>query len=305
MGCCLGAAEVPERTQRMNRLAVGTAQFGLPYGIANQDGQVTRSAAKAMLQLAAAKGIDTLDTAIAYGESETCLGEVGAQGFKLVTKLPAVPDSCDDITGWINDQVSASLGRLGMSSVYGLLLHRSEQLLGLDGKVIFQALQHLKETGLVQKIGVSIYSPGELDALASRYRFDLVQAPFNLIDRRLSTSRWLQRLKQDGTEIHTRSAFLQGLLLMPQSAIPSKFAPWSELWDKWHNWLVCHSITAVHACLAYPLAFAEVDRVVVGADSKSQLEQLIGAALSIAPDALPDLGCDDENLINPARWSQI
>ena len=64
MGCCLGAAEVPERTQRMNRLAVGTAQFGLPYGIANQDGQVTRSAAKAMLQLAAAKGIDTLDTAI-------------------------------------------------------------------------------------------------------------------------------------------------------------------------------------------------------------------------------------------------
>ena len=289
----------------MNRLALGTAQFGLPYGIANQDGQVTRSAAKAMLQLAAAEGIDTLDTAIAYGESETCLGEVGAQGFKLVTKLPSVPDSCDDITGWINDQVSASLGRLGMSSVYGLLLHRPEQLLGLDGKVIFQALQHLKEAGLVQKIGVSIYSPGELDALASRYRFDLVQAPFNLIDRRLSTSGWLQRLKQDGTEIHTRSTFLQGLLLMPRSAIPSKFAPWTELWDKWHNWLVCHSITAVQACLAYPLAFAEVDRVVVGADNKSQLEQLIGAALSIAPDALPDLGYDDENLINPARWSQI
>lgn len=289
----------------MNRLALGTAQFGLPYGIANQDGQVTRSAAKAMLQLAAAEGIDTLDTAIAYGESETCLGEVGAQGFKLVTKLPSVPDSCDDITGWINDQVSASLGRLGMSSVYGLLLHRPEQLLGLDGKVIFQALQHLKEAGLVQKIGVSIYSPGELDALASRYRFDLVQAPFNLIDRRLSTSGWLQRLKQDGTETHTRSAFLQGLLLMPQPAIPSKFAPWTELWDKWHNWLACHSITAVQACLAYPLAFAEVDRVVVGADSKSQLEQIIGAALTIAPDALPDLGYDDENLINPARWSQI
>jgi len=289
----------------MIRLALGTVQFGLPYGIANQGWQVSRSVAKVMLQLATAKGIDTLDTAIAYGESETCLGEVGTKDFQLVTKLPEVPDSCDDISGWINDQVSASLGRLGTSSVYGLLLHRSEQLLGLDAKVIFQALQHLKETGLVQKIGVSIYSPGELDALASRYRFDLVQAPFNLIDRRLFTSGWLQRLKQDGTEIHTRSAFLQGLLLMPRSAIPSKFAPWTELWDKWHNWLACHSITAVQACLGYPLAFAEVDRVVVGAENKSQLEQLIGAALSIAPDALPDLCCDDENLINPARWSQI
>ncbi len=75
----------------MSHLALGTAQFGLTYGIANQNGQVTRSAAKAMLQLAADYGIDTLDTAIAYGESETCLGEVGTQGFKLVTKLPAVP----------------------------------------------------------------------------------------------------------------------------------------------------------------------------------------------------------------------
>ena len=289
----------------MNRLALGTAQFGQPYGIANQVGQVTRSAAKAMIEVAAAKGIDTIDTAIAYGESEICLGEAGAQGFKLVTKLSAVPDSCDDIYGWINDQVSESLGRLEMISMYGLLLHRPEQLLGVKGKVIFQALQQLKESGLVQKIGISIYSPSELDALTRRHRFDLVQAPFNLIDRRLFTSGWLQRLKQDGTEIHTRSAFLQGLLLMPRSEIPSKFATWTELWDKWHKWLACHSVTAVQACLAYPLTFAEVDRVVVGADSKSQLEQLIGAALTIAPDALPDLCCHDENLINPARWSQI
>lgn len=289
----------------MNRLALGTAQFGLPYGIANRDGQVTRSAAKAILQQASEKGIDTLDTAIAYGESETCLGEIGTQGFKVVTKLPAVPDSCGDITAWINDQVSASLGRLGLSSVYGLLLHRPEQLLSLDGKVIFKALKYLKETGLVQKIGISIYAPGILDALTTRHRFDLVQAPFNLLDRRLFTSGWLQRLKQDGTEIHTRSTFLQGLLLMPRSEIPSKFALWTELWDKWHSWLECHSVMAVQACLAYPLAFPEVDRVVVGTESNNQMEQLIGAALSIAPDALPDLCCDDENLINPARWSHI
>lgn len=289
----------------VSKLALGTAQFGLPYGIANQDGQVTRSAAKAMLQLAAAKGIDTLDTAIAYGESETCLGEAGTQEFRLVTKLPAVPGSCNDISGWINKQVAASLTRLGVHAVYGLLLHSPGQLLGTDGSALFQALRDLKEAGLVQKIGVSIYAPSELDVLIPRYQLDLVQAPFNLVDRRLFVSGWLQRLKNEGVEVHTRSAFLQGLLLMPLPTTPSKFAPWAELWRNWHDWLACHSVTAVQASLAYPCSFSEVDRVVVGADSVSQLEQIINAALGDAPDDLPDLRCDDENLINPAHWFQL
>jgi aryl-alcohol dehydrogenase-like predicted oxidoreductase len=294
-----------ESFNSVSRLALGTVQFGLAYGIANQDGQVTRSVAKSMLQLASAKGIDTLDTAIAYGESESCLGVAGTQKFKLVTKLPAVPDGHSNINHWIHDQVTASFARLGVNSVYGLLLHRSEQLVGPIGQVIFESLQGLKEAGLVQKIGVSIYSPSELDTLNDRYRFDLVQAPLNLVDRRLVTSGWLRRLKQDGAEIHTRSAFLQGLLLMPRFAIPPKFSPWTELWDKWHDWLSHHAISAVHACLAYPISFPEIDRVVIGADSVKQLEQIISAAASVSTVDLPDLHCSAENLINPARWSQL
>lgn len=289
----------------MNRLALGTAQFGLPYGIANQDGQVTRSVAKAMLHLAAANSIDTLDTAIAYGDSETCLGEVGTQSFKLVTKLPTVQDSCADVNGWVKEQVAASLSRLGVNAVYGLLLHRPEQLLGIDGKILYQTLQGLKEDGQVQKVGVSIYAPSELEVLIPLYRFDLIQAPFNLVDRRLHATGWLQRLKDDGVEIHTRSAFLQGLLLMPQSTIPAKFAAWSDLWRKWHDWLAHHTVSAVQTCLAFPLSFPEIDRVVVGADSVSQLEQIISATTSVAPVDLPDLHCDEENLINPARWPQL
>lgn len=289
----------------VTRLALGTVQFGLPYGIANKDGQIPRSVAKAMLRLAASKGIDTIDTAIAYGDSESCLGEVGTRGYKVVTKLPAFPDGHGNVKGWIQEQVTASLGRLKVSSVYGLLLHRSEQLAGSMGNVLFDSLQRLKEDGLVQKIGVSIYSPCELDALYPRYRFDLVQAPFNLIDRRLATSGWLSRLKQDGIEIHTRSAFLQGLLLMPRHAIPSKFAPWAELWDKWHAWCALNTVSAVQACLSFPLSFHEIDRVVIGADGVSQLEQTIGAATGAELDDLPDLQCEAEDLINPARWSQL
>lgn len=294
-----------ESRNSIYRLALGTVQFGLPYGIANQSGQVSRSEAKNMLQIAAKKGIDTLDTAIAYGESETCLREVGTQKFKLVTKLPAVPDGRGDINCWVHEQVAASFSRLGVDSVYGLLLHRPDQLLKTEGQLLFNALRELKETGLVQKIGVSIYTPDELDALIPRYRFDLVQAPFNLVDRRLHTSGWLKRLNDENIEIHTRSAFLQGLLLMPQDAIPKKFAAWSDLWNKWHDWLSHHSGSAVQACLAFPLSFPEINRVVVGADSVSQLEQIITAATSVAPVDLPDLRCEDENLINPAHWFQL
>lgn len=289
----------------MSSLALGTVQFGLPYGIANSSGQVARPTAKAMLQLAAANGIDMLDTAIAYGESETCLGEVGTHGFKLVTKLPSVPEGCTDVRGWVQAQVAESLVRLGVSAVYGLLLHRPEQLHGVEGKALYQTLQDLKETGLVQKVGVSIYAPSELEILTSRYRIDLVQAPFNLVDRRMHTTGWLQRLKNEGVEIHTRSAFLQGLLLMSYEAIPPKFAPWTELWSKWHEWLSCYKVSPVQACLAYPLLFPEIDRVIVGVDSVNQLEQIIEAADSPLQVDLPDLQCEEENLINPARWGKI
>ena len=289
----------------MKRIALGTVQFGLPYGIANQAGQVTRPEAKGMVQLALTSGIDTLDTAITYGDSEMCLGEVGTQDFKLVTKLPAVPDDCADVSAWVKSQVSASLSRLSVTAVYGLLLHRSEQLLGPHGAELYQELQLLKDNGQVQKVGVSIYSPSELAALTPHYRFDLVQTPFNLVDRRIYSTGWLKRLKDDDVEVHTRSAFLQGLLLMAQVDIPSKFAQWGGLWQTWHRWLADHDGSAVQACLAFPLSFPEIDRVVVGADSVSQLAQIFSFANSQPLDELPDLQCEDENLINPANWPTL
>ncbi len=288
----------------MKRLALGTVQFGLPYGIANQTGQVSRSEAKAMLQLASSD-IDTLDTAIAYGDSENCLGEVGTQGYKLVTKLPSVPDGCADVRGWVREQVSASFARLGVVEVYGLLLHRSELLLNNRGNELYRAIQELKDNGRVKKVGVSIYTPSELDGIANMFRLDLVQAPFNLIDRRLLTSGWMQRLKDDGVEIHTRSAFLQGLLLMSQAARLPKFGAWKDLWQIWHKWLSDRNVTAVQACLAFPLSFSEIDRVVVGADGVNQLRQIIVAANNATLVDLPDLQSVDENLINPNRWALL
>jgi aryl-alcohol dehydrogenase-like predicted oxidoreductase len=286
----------------MNKLALGTVQFGLPYGIANQTGQVTQLEAKSILQLATNSGIDTLDTAIAYGECETCLGTLGVKDFKVITKLSALPDDCKDVGNWVKQQVYESITRLGVTKLYGLLLHRPEQLLGPNGKALYQTLQALKDNEQVQKIGISIYSPSELVALTQQYRFDLIQAPFNIVDRRLYKTGWLQRLKDDNVEIHTRSAFLQGLLLMDKITRPAKFKQWNGLFGKWDQWLADHDVSAIQACLAYPLSFPEIDRVIVGADSANQLTQIVDAANKQIDVDLPDLQCEDENLINPAYW---
>jgi len=289
----------------MNRLALGTVQFGLPYGIANQIGQVSREEAKAILQSANANGIDTLDTAIAYGDSELCLGELGVQDFKIVTKLPELPDDCPNVHVWVQQQFNSSLSRLGVKTVYGLLLHQPLQLLGSNGVAIYTELLALKGAGKVKKIGVSIYSPDELELLMPKFNFDLIQAPFNLIDQRLNSNGLIRRLKDKDVEIHTRSAFLQGLLLMPKTEIPTKFLKWDSIFKKWHQWLESHDVTAVQDCLEFPLCFPEIDRIVIGADSLSQFEQIISAANSPLNVIMANLNSDDEILINPANWNQL
>lgn len=288
------------------RIALGTAQFGLHYGIANELGQVNLAAAESMLHAAKQQGIDTLDTAIAYGNSEESLGRIGVKGFKVITKLPAMSNNIDDPGVWIRDHIHASLKRLGIDSVYGLLLHRPEQLSGNKGRKLDVALRQLKLDGLVKKVGISIYSPDELEQLIRDFSIDLVQAPFNLIDQRLSTSGWLRKLKSMGIEVHTRSAYLQGLLLMHREDIPAKFSAWNDLWDQWQQWLDDTQISNVRACISYPLAFKEIDRVVIGSDCLEQLKQTLQQAKSpIVMNDLPKLQCLDERLINPSNWETL
>lgn len=284
------------------KLALGTAQFGLAYGIANTDGQVTAHAAVKILARAQAAGMDTIDTAIAYGQSEQRLGEAGVGGWNVVSKLPAIPEGCADIQAWVTANVDASLARLRVPRLRGLLLHRPGQLLSADGRQLYQALLQLKHAGKVEKIGISIYEPTELDELCAQYVFDLVQAPFNVLDRRLATSGWLHRLHAEGVEIHVRSAFLQGLLLCATGKSPAGFERWEPLWSSWRAWVTSAGVNPLRAALGHVLSYPEIDRVVVGVDSLDQLNEILACAESgqrRAPDAL---ATTDSDLLNPARW---
>ncbi len=288
-----------------SRLALGTAQFGLCYGVANQSGQVSHDQTAAILEHAWAAGLDTIDTAIVYGESEQRLGEIGVAQWQVITKLPAMPETRTDVIAWVQESVLGSLKRLRIPKLYGLLLHRSRQLLGPQGDALYRALHALKDQGKVEYTGVSIYGPDELDALWPYYRLDLVQAPFNIMDRRLATSGWLTRLHQAGAKVHIRSVFLQGLLLMEAANRPATFNCWQPLWDLWHHWLDHQALTPLQACLGFALSQPEIDRVVVGVDSLKQLQGILAGVETPAVNPPTALASEDLHLIDPSRWNAV
>jgi aryl-alcohol dehydrogenase-like predicted oxidoreductase len=288
----------------MKRLALGTAQFGLNYGIANRTGKVSLNEVSKILTLASHNEINTIDTAIGYGESESCLGESGLVGFNVVTKLMAIPLGSTDVSKWVKQEMFDSLNRLNKESIYALLLHRAEDLLGPHQQALWKAMTDLKQSGLIKKIGVSVYDPTILKPILEKYPIDLVQAPFNLIDKRLLQTGWLHRLKDNGIEVHVRSAFLQGLLLMCRSSIPHIFNQWNDIWDRWHSFLLTEKKSAHVVCLQYVLSYQEVDKVVVGVDSSEQLSQLLVSATGIPVKDYPCLSSEDLTLIDPSKWSK-
>lgn len=288
-----------------DRLAIGTVQFGLPYGVANALGQLSLGEARRILDAGLTAGLDTLDTAVGYGESEAALGEIGVAGWRVVTKLPATPTDGRSIEAWVSETVQGSLQRLKIGRLYALLLHRPSDLIGPFGQAAFEALETLRSAGTVEKIGYSIYSPDELDAYVERFRPDIVQAPFNAFDQRLKATGWLDRLRDLGIELHTRSTFLQGLLLLGATERPKKFDRWETQFSLWDQWVKSSGGDAVRAALGFVLQHPQIARVIVGVDSLGQFEQVVAAAERLPEPAPAELAFADEDLVNPSRWKHL
>ncbi|MCH1516863.1 MAG: aldo/keto reductase, partial [Alphaproteobacteria bacterium] len=137
----------------MNKLALGTVQFGMPYGIANNSGKIDFEEASDILNLAKLNDVNTLDTAIGYGDSEQVLGQIGTDDFQIITKLPAAPDNLRGYVGWVEDKVYQSLEKLKKNSLYGFLFHKPSQLLDKNGNELYKALDGFKSQGLIKNIG--------------------------------------------------------------------------------------------------------------------------------------------------------
>lgn len=291
-----------DQESRILKLVLGTAQFGNKYGVANRTGKIDKGEALRVLDLARRNGVDTLDTAVVYGDAESRLGELGVKDFKIVTKVPALPSEVGDPHTWLEAMVKESLMRLRIPQLHGLLLHHAPDLAGGASERLIQALCSMRDSGLVEHIGASIYAPSEAEVIDVSARLTLIQAPMNVLDRRMHESGLLKRLQDAGVEVHLRSAFLQGLLLVHPTELTDMFEKWRPKLKLWHEWCLAKCITPLEACLAHIKWAAPNAKVVIGCDNARQFEEIIKAAHKQAICAPDELCSTDPLLINPSLW---
>lgn len=290
-------------TKRTSKLALGSANFGLDYGVKNDSGIITDSELADILSFAQEACIEMIDTAQAYGDSETRIGSLcDDTQFKCITKIGAeVANGSRDYN--VTSRVKQSCRRLNQSRLYAVMLHRPEVLLGNQGGKVWKALQNLKAQGIISKVGVSIYSPKILDAISGVVKLDIVQVPFNIFDQQILSSGWSDRLKCDGVEIHIRSVFLQGLLLMQRLSLPEYFLKqWPAHFDAWYKFLSVNEADPLEVALKFALQQNWIDKIVVGVDNVTQLKALVDIEKSGELTNFPLLGSNDPNLINPSKW---
>ncbi len=291
------------------KLALGTVQFGLPYGLANRFSPPADAEVMDILHSAAAAGVDLIDTATLYGDAEATLGRCMPQGhnFRIVTKTPKFAGlSGIEAVATLNAAFEQSCVRLRDDGLYGLLTHDAGDLLGENGKVIWQAMLGLRSAGRVARVGSSVYTGAQIDALLERYELDLIQLPLSLLDQRLIEGGQLDRLAQRGVEVHARSAFLQGALLMDEDELPahlSELRPFvAQVAVRARNL----GVTRIEAALRYVANLPQVSAVVCGVGSARQFDEQLTALRATAPALSPDdvaaCGCRDPRLLDPSQW---
>jgi aryl-alcohol dehydrogenase-like predicted oxidoreductase len=288
------------------KLGLGTVQFGLDYGVSNRAGRVPAPLIEEILRYAADK-IEYIDTAPSYGESESVLGSLlgKTNTFRLITKTTAIsPNSIrEKEVDRVLKSFHRSLRRLNRTSVYGLLVHEPDDLVSKNSQLLWRALEGLKQAGFVSKLGVSVYTMDQLERIRDSCGVDIVQVPLNVFDQRLLDGRQIRKLKADGLEIHVRSVFLQGLLLMQPEELPAYFDRMRGKMREYHKFLRANNLKPLQAALLFVSQVREVDCAILGVCSKKQLMEVLDSLRGNFPkvDFCP-FSMNAEPLVDPTAW---
>lgn len=292
------------------KLSIGTAQFGLSYGITNTEGQVRQEEVKNLLQLACQSKIDFLDTAQSYGNAEKIIGSCSPlqNNFHIVSKLANQKSKLffdgQDLLIW-EKTFQDTCRNLDSKRIGSFLLHSASDLRKSGSHFLVDWLLSLKERGLVQRLGVSIYDSEDLCGIDTRI-LDIVQLPLSLYDQRLLLDGTIEKLRSTGTAIHARSIYLQGLLLTLPSAWPSWIPP-SII--KHHENIIKLSIEKKCTLIDLALGFARdqeaLEAIVLGLCNVNQFEQLIEAFNSPSPwqkNEWREWSLYDKKILDPRLW---
>ena len=285
----------------MPELILGTAQFGQPYGIINNQSSIPVSEVQSILSLFAMHQgpKPLLDTASCYGSSESIIGQYIADYQltpQVISKSLAPPDA-------IIASCQASRDRLNLHCLYGFLDHNAQALLGPSGDKAYYALRELKEKGVTQYIGASIYNSDEIDALLTRYPLDIIQLPINVFDQRLLQSGHLHKLYDQNIQIHARSIFLQGILLTPIERIPPSLHGLIPALNALEKTAYLHGVTRLAIILDFVFSMKMIEYIVIGVTSAKELQEILAYQHVQLCEDFSHLSFHNAELINPRQWT--
>jgi aryl-alcohol dehydrogenase-like predicted oxidoreductase len=294
----------------MSRVGLGAAQFGLDYGITNRKGKVLKTDLKLILDNAISSGVQLIDTASHYGNSENIIGGLLPKNntLKIVTKIP---NSCLEIIDQayceqVRLAVQTSLQRLRINQLYGLLIHQVLDLKKPGADLLLKLLYSIRKDGFVKKIGVSIYSEEDVELVLENFIPDLIQVPLNILDQRLIDSGKLKQMSVLGIEIHARSLFLQGLILANSNKLPEFFWPIKDSFKSIENMANNFNLSKLELCLLFGFSIKEVDNFIIGITSLKELKALELSLSSVKENKLINfkhLSIQNEKYLNPTFWN--
>ncbi len=281
------------------KLALGTVQFGLTYGVHNQTGIPSDQEISSILQFAAINGINMLDSASAYGNAESKLGELAGVEFNIVSKFSNIT-----VASELGSQLTKTLNALKQDFIYSYLAHNADLLIKYPA--LWQELAIQKSKGTIGKIGYSLYTTEQLERLLKSDMIpDLVQLPYSLLDRKFEN--YFEQLKSLGTEIHTRSAFLQGLYFFDLNNLPVKFESLRNELTQLKTICSENQITIGSLALNFAHNNPRIDKVVIGVDSldqlKNNLDYLTECETEInITERVKNIQTKFPEMLNPANW---
>jgi aryl-alcohol dehydrogenase-like predicted oxidoreductase len=289
-------------------IGLGTVQFGQEYGISNKVGKPSPKKVIKIIEKSYSEGVRLIDTAPVYN-CEELLGNLldTMPDVKIVTKTASFTDAIigKKELNVVEETFKHSLTNLKREKIYGLLAHNYDNLIKYSGDLLWNRMVSFKTEGFVEKIGASVYTADQIDALLENYQLDIIQLPLNVLDQRLIKSGHLKKLKNMGVEIHARSIFLQGLLLMDPNEFPDIFEPIQEHLKNYHKHLERSNYMPLDAALHFALSIAEIDKVIVGVNTLNDLGGILKAYNSqnkIEQLKMAEFAISNSHLLNPSMW---
>ena len=285
-----------------NKIIIGAANFGSNYGFVENPNNVNLQNAKKIIKICNSFGINKIDTAMEYNNSEKIIGILN-NDLKVTTKFPYIPGNKKNIVSGIKSKLNNSLKNLKSKKIHSLLMHDSEQLISKNGKIIYETLLNLKSKGLIDKIGVSVYDENLLQKIISLYNIDVVQFPCNYLNRTFIDKDLISKLKKKNIEIQARSIFLMGSLLNNNVKNNQYFKKWYKIFEDINKWHKKNKISKLESCLSFVASKKYIDGFIIGIDNVTQITEILQIdKLKIPKIFFPAI--KDKSLIDPRFWKK-